>query len=857
ALVWLRLRRRVTAIVLAFTLGLGTNVLYLAHAVPVAAVTDNSSVFTFATTTSYASPNKDMKQNYTPVGAASIALRQCRTSNNTNVTERSVTAPTMATNDVLIAWSAWTASGVTLTPPSGFTVIDTVSNAASPALVSQMSYRVVTSTVGEPASYSFTSSGAGDAQVTVCSFSGVSTSAPVDVHAAQATPFATTHDTPSVTTTAANDLVLLNWVMGCSAGGVYPFTLPPGVTELSYGYSLGVNQVADLSDYTQASAGATGAKTITLSSTACSSGAPGVTHTVALRSSAPICPSPATNNWTCSWTSDAFSAGQVMNAGTAQADLYLSNNPVPTLRYTSNLAGTSNNVCTLNKPTTVVNGDVMIAACAFRGGSGTTVTSVPSGWSLVGSRVDNSTTISLVVYSHVVTDASSEPASYSWNLSATVKLSPALQSYSGIDNATPIDAAAGQTTPSDTSHSTPSITTTVSKDMLLTYFVTAICAGWTAPPGMTERTDTTFCSQSAGSNVDMSVDEGLLGGAGAVPALTATNTDAAVGITMAVALKRDAAPKTCNLTVQLTKSIVHRSSASAVVNNTGTSITIDKPAGVVDGDVMVASIGMNSASTTITPQDAGWTFVSRALNGAGSSVAVYVQVASGEPANYTWDVSATQFIIGAISAYSGVDTTTPVDTSGILATGGANPTTASITTAQAAEMIVVSFFAWTSGSASTWTPPSGMAERVEAATTSGFYSYELADAVQPLAGATGAKPATATPSTGSGASHILALRPVAGSVLGSATASISSAGPTLVSASIATPAVTFADGDRLQVTVIAPSDPVNCASSISFDHPTTPSKLTVATIVPEGVAGLLLLAPALPVGLRWWKRRRP
>src|SRR5256885_2466314 len=64
ALGWLRLRRRVTAIVLAFTLGLGTNVLYLAHAVPAAAVTDNSSVFTFRNTSSFGT--HDMVQNYTP-----------------------------------------------------------------------------------------------------------------------------------------------------------------------------------------------------------------------------------------------------------------------------------------------------------------------------------------------------------------------------------------------------------------------------------------------------------------------------------------------------------------------------------------------------------------------------------------------------------------------------------------------------------------------------------------------------------------------------------------------------------------------------------------------------------------------
>src|SRR5688500_18114534 len=56
ALGWLRLRRRVTDVVLAFTLGLGTNVVYLAHAVPASAVTDNSSVFMFKRTTDFNSP---------------------------------------------------------------------------------------------------------------------------------------------------------------------------------------------------------------------------------------------------------------------------------------------------------------------------------------------------------------------------------------------------------------------------------------------------------------------------------------------------------------------------------------------------------------------------------------------------------------------------------------------------------------------------------------------------------------------------------------------------------------------------------------------------------------------------------
>src|SRR5207245_8049256 len=69
ALGWLRLRRRFTALALAFTLGLGTNVAFLAHAVPAQAVTDNTSVFTFARTTAFSSPMSDMKQGYTPSGA--------------------------------------------------------------------------------------------------------------------------------------------------------------------------------------------------------------------------------------------------------------------------------------------------------------------------------------------------------------------------------------------------------------------------------------------------------------------------------------------------------------------------------------------------------------------------------------------------------------------------------------------------------------------------------------------------------------------------------------------------------------------------------------------------------------------
>ena len=68
---------------------------------------------------------------------------------------------------------------------------------------------------------------------------------------------------------------------------------------------------------------------------------------------------------------------------------------------------------------------------------------------------------------------------------------------------------------------------------------------------------------------------------------------------------------------------------------------------------------------------------------------------------------------------------------------------------------------------------------------------------------------------------------------------------------------TFDANDRLQLDVVTPNDATNCATALYYDSSATPSMLTVTTVVPEGIVGLLLLAPALPFAARWWKRRRP
>jgi len=72
---------------------------------------------------------------------------------------------------------------------------------------------------------------------------------------------------------------------------------------------------------------------------------------------------------------------------------------------------------------------------------------------------------------------------------------------------------------------------------------------------------------------------------------------------------------------------------------------------------------------------------------------------------------------------------------------------------------------------------------------------------------------------------------------------------------MSTNAVTFATGDRLVLDIQWPAS--NCANTtLSYDSTSTPSQVTVATIVPEALGGLLLAAPGVPLLIAWRRRRR-
>ena len=97
---------------------------------------------------------------------------------------------------------------------------------------------------------------------------------------------------------------------------------------------------------------------------------------------------------------------------------------------------------------------------------------------------------------------------------------------------------------------------------------------------------------------------------------------------------------------------------------------------------------------------------------------------------------------------------------------------------------------------------------------------------------------------------VTSITPTAGSVTIPASTTVS-----IFTWTMNTNAVTFATGDRLVLDIHWPAS--NCASAtLSYDSTATPSRVTVATIVPEALGGLLLAAPGVPLLIAWRRRRR-
>ena len=231
--------------------------------------------------------------------------------------------------------------------------------------------------------------------------------------------------------------------------------------------------------------------------------------------------------------------------------------------------------------------------------------------------------------------------------------------------------------------------------------------------------------------------------------------------------------------------IVQRGSATSATS-TNTTLTINKPTGVVEGDVMLANISQTDDNDALTSNasSSGWTLIAGAdldanTNPQRRGTLLYKIATASEGSNYVFslDGNATGNI-GAIIAFSGVDIAGgfnavggvggpfDVDPGSITVSNGSTINATSITTATADALVIM--FGQVGGDDSaygTWNAASigNMTELYDQRTTSGEdASVGAASILKITAGASGAGTVGINPSERNGG-IMIALRRFTGS----------------------------------------------------------------------------------------------
>ena len=246
--------------------------------------------------------------------------------------------------------------------------------------------------------------------------------------------------------------------------------------------------------------------------------------------------------------------------------------------------------------------------------------------------------------------------------------------------------------------------------------------------------------------------------------------------------------------------IAFRAAASAY-DNSANALTISKPAGTADGDILLCLLKPTDqdelnipAITTLS----GWTLIATHTNEKGHRWSIFWKRASSEPALYTWQTDLRCSQSGCILAYSGcVASGDPVNVYSNTPYSSNNTTlrAAGVTTSVANAMLVFLGSPDSSTKTGSW---STMTERVD---DQGYYGRLLAaDVAQETAGASGNKDCTLSASSSAKHAFLVALAPLStvpvdvDALWGQAAAEAPAAGITTNTALSIRPAESSAEG---------------------------------------------------------------
>jgi hypothetical protein len=193
-----------------------------------------------------------------------------------------------------------------------------------------------------------------------------------------------------------------------------------------------------------------------------------------------------------------------------------------------------------------------------------------------------------------------------------------------------------------------------------------------------------------------------------------------------------------------------RSAASAAANGPATGLTIAKPAGAAESDLLLAVVAHQGGSAKNMTAPAGWTEIpgTNVYQGTNARIHAWYRFAgAAEPDSYAFTLTGGgDDMAGGIMAIQSARAPSPVD----VAAGQANATSTRSVTAPSVTTTVPNTLLVFGGACSsqvTFAPPTGMGEQWDVA-TSGPFRVSIEAAVQSLATAqaTGARVATASAS---------------------------------------------------------------------------------------------------------------
>ncbi len=186
-------------------------------------------------------------------------------------------------------------------------------------------------------------------------------------------------------------------------------------------------------------------------------------------------------------------------------------------------------------------------------------------------------------------------------------------------------------------------------------------------------------------------------------------------------------------------SVVVQSTSTAELNAVGTSITVNAPAGLVDGDMLVAGIASKSGAADFNVP-AGWTAIDTTADANWVTSRMFWKIAASEGATFTFTATVAEKMSIAVLRIDGQATSSPLNASGKDFNGSTQAASVSPTiTTTADNCLVLSFHGNREVSAPiNGSPPAGMSQTVIAEISSGA-AAAFAQVTQGTAGATGTK----------------------------------------------------------------------------------------------------------------------